>query len=80
MLGEKHSLLDDFPELENRINALIEADSTFAADNKKYNALDKEIRTLELNNGPIGDDAMHQLKHQRSVMKDSLYQRIAAGE
>ncbi|OEE67828.1 hypothetical protein A1OO_19010 [Enterovibrio norvegicus FF-33] len=76
MLGEKHSLLNDFPELEDRINQLVESDATFATDNKKYNALDKEIRTLELQGAPIGDDAMHQLKHERSVMKDSLYQRV----
>ncbi|WP_407330730.1 YdcH family protein [Enterovibrio sp. 27052020O] len=77
MLGEKHSLQDDFPELEDRITQLIESDAEFAAENKKYNALDKEIRTLELQGAPIGDLAMQKLKLERSAMKDALYQRVS---
>lgn len=76
MLGENHSLLNEFPASENVIKVLIEQDELFAADTKKYNALDTEIRKLELRSSPIDDEAMHQLKHDRSELKDSLYQRI----
>lgn len=41
---------------------------------------DEEIRKLELSNSPIDDEAMHQLKHERSELKDSLYQRILNAE
>ncbi len=78
MLGEIHSLVHEFPNHTETINKLIENDASFAAENKKYNALDKEIRTLELRGGPIDDPAMHQLKHDRSELKDSLYQIITA--
>ena len=78
MLGEDHSLLNDFPELTDTINSLMASDPTFAADNKRYTALDKEIRTLELRGSPIDDQAMHQLKHDRAELKDSLYQRLVA--
>ncbi|PMH39836.1 hypothetical protein BCU68_06995 [Vibrio sp. 10N.286.49.B3] len=76
MLGENHSLLNEFPEFKESIDALVGSDQIFAADTKKYNDLDAEIRKLELRDSPIGDEAMHQLKHQRSELKDSLYQRI----
>ncbi|WP_220718656.1 YdcH family protein [Agarivorans litoreus] len=76
MLGEDHSLAKEFPELLDKITALTGSDEKFAADTKRYNALDKEIRVLELRGGPIDDEAMHQLKHDRAELKDSLYLRL----
>lgn len=76
MLGEKHSLLNDFPEYEEVIVKLVQENEAFAADAKRYHTLDGEIRGLELDGAPIDDEAMHQLKHDRSELKDSLYQRI----
>ena len=78
MLGEDHSLVNDFPELTDTIARLIAENAAFAADNKRYTALDKEIRTLELRGSPIDDQAMHQLKHDRAELKDSLYARLLA--
>ena len=74
MLGEDHSLIHEFPEYKDAIAKLIQSSDTFANSVKQYNALDKEIRELELNGAPIDDEAMHQLKHDRAVLKDSLYQ------
>ena len=76
MLGEDHSLVHEFPDYEERIASLVASDEEFAADTKHYNALDKEIRQLELDGAPISDEAMHQKKHDRAVLKDSLYQRL----
>lgn len=76
MLGEIHSLVNDFPQLQDAITKLSETDEVFAKDNKQYTALDKEIRTLELNGAPIDDESMHQLKLDRAELKDSLYQRL----
>ena len=76
MLGEDHSLLHEFPQYENAIAKLMAKDATFAADTKHYNALDKEIRKLELRGGPIEDTAMNRLKLERAGLKDSLYHRL----
>lgn len=76
MLGEIHTLEHDFPAHKSEIHQLIANDDRFAEDNNRYNALDKQIRELELADSPISDEAMHQLKHQRSELKDSLYQRL----
>lgn len=78
MLGEDHSLLSEFPEKKDSILMLAKSDATFAEEMKQYDALDKEIRTLELRDSPISDEEMHKLKHDRSVMKDDLYQRLLA--
>ena len=77
MLGEDHSLLHEFPEYQAVITKLCQSDSAFTKDAKHYDALDKEIRELELNGAPIDDEAMHQLKHDRAELKDSLYKRLS---
>jgi len=76
MLGEDHSLTNDFPEHTNTINTLNKSNADFADKAKQYNKLDKEIRVLELDGAPISDEQMHQLKHDRSELKDWLYQRL----
>lgn len=76
MLGEDHSLLCEFPNQKETILKLQSSDESFADEMKQYDALDKEIRGLELRDSPISDEDMHKLKHDRSVMKDDLYQRI----
>lgn len=80
MLGEDHSLINEFPEYKDTIFALIECDKEFSEGVTRYNNLDKEIRELELGDAPIGDEAMHQLKHDRAVLKDTLYQRLVNEE
>ena len=76
MLGENHSLVHEFPEMKDKIAELAKTDDGFAADMKTYDNLDKEIRKLELKDSPIDDEAMHQLKHDRAELKDTLYQLL----
>lgn len=78
MLGENHSLIHEFPEFKDIISSLTQSDEDFAKDAKRYDDLDKEIRELELDGVPVGDDAMHELKNERAALKDSLYQRLVA--
>lgn len=79
MLGEIHCLLNDFPEMEDIIKRLTETNTTFAEKNERYNALDKEIRELELKDSPTTDDAMHALKNERAALKDQLYKIMRSG-
>ena len=80
MLGEKHSLDNDFPQYKELIAKLSSSDEAFAKKSKHYHQLDKEIRVLELNNAPIDDTAMHQLKHERAMLKDELYQQLVSAD
>lgn len=61
---------------KDKIAELAKTDDGFATDMKTYDNLDKEIRKLELKDSPIDDGSMHQLKHDRSVLKDALYARL----
>ncbi|MGP8305749.1 YdcH family protein [Vibrio sp. YIC-376] len=76
MLGENHSLTHEFPEHLDTIAQLSELDMSFAENVRNYNALDKEIRVLELRGNPIDDQAMNVLKHNRAELKDWLHSRI----
>jgi len=76
MLGEDHSLINEFPSLKDKIVELNQTDSAFSVSAERYHVLDSEIRKLELNNAPIDDEALHQLKHERALLKDSLYMKI----
>lgn len=76
MLGEDHSLTKDFPDYTQTISKLNASNSTFAAKAKQYNEIDKEIRVLELQDSPIDDEAMQQLKHERMILKDWLHQQL----
>ncbi|RTR29770.1 YdcH family protein [Shewanella atlantica] len=77
MLGEDHSLINEFPEYQEIIVQLSQSNESFAKGAKHYDALDREIRELELKGAPIDDESMHQLKHDRAELKDSLFQRLA---
>ena len=55
MLGEDHSLINEFPEYKDLIAQLVANDEAFAKDAKHYDGLDEEIRNLELNGAPIDD-------------------------
>ncbi|MGB5996723.1 YdcH family protein [Marinomonas sp.] len=78
MLGEDHAIIIEFPEYKEKISELNKTDSNFAEHARRYHALDQEIRQLELDNAPIDDEAMHQLKHDRASLKDVIYQRLKA--
>lgn len=78
MLGEEHSLSQDFPSLSAQLARLLKSDAAFAKDNEDYNRLDSAIRQLELDGAPVSDAQMNQKKRQRAMLKDSLYQRLLA--
>ena len=80
MLGEDHSLVNEFPSLKTLIGQLNVSNQDFAQQAAKYHELDTEIRRLELDNAPIDDEAMHKLKHDRAVLKDVLYQQLMAAK
>ncbi|MDB1124939.1 YdcH family protein [Vibrio algarum] len=76
MLGENHAFSIEFPALKELLVELSARDPDFDTQNKSYCRLDEEIRNLELGGAPINDETMHQLKHDRAVLKDKLYTRL----
>ena len=76
MLGEIHCLVNDFPEMKERVEKLIKTNQAFSKLNNQYIELDKEIRQLELKDALISDHEMHSLKQERAQLKDTLYQSL----
>ncbi len=79
MLGEDHSLIKEFPTKKEKIVELNKSDPSFATMAERYHWLDSQIRQLELDNAPIDDQALHQLKRERAALKDLLYKQLVNG-
>ena len=73
MLGESHDLLNEFPELNDKINQLKAKDPVFAQRMEEYDALDRRVRELEELSQPVADETMEDLKKERLRLKDELY-------
>ena len=76
MLGENHSVHQEFPEKRELIDKLMAEDLHFSKIAKEYDALDKEIRVMELHDSPIDDMSFRELKKRRSHLKDEIYHRL----
>ena len=74
MLGENHSLHQEFPEKRELIDMLIAKDLHFNKIAREYDSLDKEIRVIELHNSPIDDLTFTGMKKRRGHLKDEIYQ------
>ena len=74
MLGEPHDLLHEFPDLESKIAALRESNADFAKLMSEYDTLDARVRRLEELGTPVADETIEDLKKERLLMKDRLYE------
>ena len=78
MLGESHDLLHEFPDLETKIASLRESDQTFAQLMNEYDTLDARVRKLEELGTPVADETIEDLKKERLLLKDRLYEILRA--
>jgi uncharacterized protein YdcH (DUF465 family) len=74
MLGESHDLLHEFPNLEEKIAALRDSDEEFAQMMTDYDNLDARVRKLEELGTPVADETIEDLKKERLLKKDRLYE------
>lgn len=78
MLGESHDLLHEFPDLEAKIQALREQNTVFAKMMDNYDHLDARVRQLEELGTPVADETIEELKKERLLLKDRLYDLLRA--
>lgn len=76
MLGEPHDLFHEFPELEDKITALRASDQQFAGLMDEYDQLDARVRSLEEVGVPVTDETIEDLKKERLLLKDRLYEML----
>lgn len=75
---DNHTLINEFPQLKDKIHALKTSDHHFARRFEEYNDLDREVRRLEGEGSPKADETMEELKKKRLALKDELYQMLTA--
>ena len=73
MLGEMHDVLHEFPNLKDKINELHDNNPDFAQMMDEHDQLDNKIRNLEEHDQPVSDFHMEDLKKQRALLKDKIY-------
>ena len=73
MLGEHHSLVQEFPEYKDKIHELKISDPEFAKLFEKYDDIDKEIYRIEMQIENTSDEYIENLKIRRVQLKDLLY-------
>ena len=73
MLGEHHSLVQEFPEYKDKIHDLKIRDPEFAKLFEKYDDIDKEIYRIEMQIENTSDEYVENLKIRRVQLKDQLY-------
>jgi uncharacterized protein YdcH (DUF465 family) len=78
MLGEKHDLVHEFPELEGKIEAMRENNASFAGLMDRYDEIDARVRRLEELGTPVADETIEDLKKERLLLKDRLYELLRA--
>ncbi len=76
MLGEHHDIDHEFPEYHGTILNLSSKDPEFATLMQSHDDLDNQIRDLELHDQPVADLYMEELKKQRALLKDKIYERL----
>ena len=78
MLDEPHDLASELPEYGEKIRALAEQDAVFRDLLSTYNALDVKIQDFEMSGTPLADPTAEDFKKQRLLLKDRLFDRLAA--
>ena len=74
MFGVRHEIIREFPEFESVISRLKNHDPTFTRLLVEYDQTDKKIYGIEQQQVPVTDQYAHELKRQRLLLKDRLYQ------
>lgn len=70
---ENHSLVQEFPELRERIHTLKTTDNHFARLFAEYDTVEHAVHRIESGAEVASDDHLETLKKQRLGLKDELF-------
>lgn len=73
---DHHPLIQDFPELKDKLHNLRTQDNHFARLCNEYEELDKRICRVEDGVEKLSDSEFNELKMERVARKDELYRRL----
>jgi len=70
---EKHDLLHEFPELQDKIHELKISDAHFRKLFDEYHEIEHQIRRINMGSEIANDKFLHELKARLLFMKDEIY-------
>jgi uncharacterized protein YdcH (DUF465 family) len=70
---ENHSLINEFPEMRERIHQMKTSDNHFARLFGEYDAVEHEVHRIESGAEAASDERLETLKKQRLSLKDELF-------
>ena len=70
---EKHDLLHEFPELQDKIHELKISDAHFRKLFDEYHEIEHQIRRIKTGSEIANDKFLHELKAKLLFMKDNIY-------
>jgi uncharacterized protein len=77
---ENHSLVNEFPEMRDRIHTLKTTDNHFARLFDKYDAVEHTVHRIEAGTDAASDERLEQLKKERLSLKDELFSLLNKSE
>lgn len=73
---QNHSLINEFPEMRDRIHAMKTSDNHFARLFAEYDAVEHSVHRIESGAEAATDERLEQLKKKRLGLKDELFRLL----
>ena len=70
---ENHSLINEFPEMRDRIHMMKATDNHFARLFNEYDAVEHEVHRIESGAEATSDEYLETLKKKRLKLKDEMF-------
>jgi uncharacterized protein len=77
MTLENHSLVNEFPEMRERIQKMKLSDNHFAKLFAQYDEVEHAVHRIETGVESAVDERLEELKKQRLSLKDALFQLLS---
>jgi uncharacterized protein YdcH (DUF465 family) len=76
MEGNHHALVQEFPELKQKIHDLKMSDNHFKKLCEKYEEIDKAVARAEARTDLLSQEDENELRMQRTKLKDEIYHSL----
>lgn len=73
---EKHDLLHEFPEFQEKIHELKVSDTHFRNLFDEYHEIEHQIHRINMGSEVANDNFLHELKARFLFLKDEIYARL----
>ena len=78
MSNTPQELLEEFPQLADKISELKQSDAHFAKLAEEYHALNRAVHRAETLVEPVEELAEVEMRKKRAALKDELYRMLTA--